>query len=231
MSGLKPTQEFRKDFETLGQILRKIHILQEKYWGDGRDLRGKPLPKISGSNRNSLVTSVGRPVMFQDLDYLIKSGVKGNLQLKVGNLLMPPLDLDKSFVPMLSLECDFGRSPPVMRLCVGMFSFNDRKPTVFAFRFETAHFNTNHDFCHGQFTREFERNSPSSGKSTKESRRVFASLPGWTPKHIPCVLIPARNPISLIISMLVSFYGVTIKSKMSDLNIGTENLEPFEFLQ
>jgi hypothetical protein len=232
MSHRRQPQESYKDLETLGHILQRIHKLQEKYWADGRDLRGKPLPRISRDYHDDVATIVCHPITLKDLDGLIKKSVRGNLQLNVGNLFMPPLDLDKSFVPVLSLECDYGCSPVTMRLCVGMFSFDqNHKPIVFAVRFETAHFSSNHDFHHGQFTREFERKSGASNGSSRTRKHVFASLPGWTPKHIPCIPVPADTPISLIICMLISFYGALIQSNISDLNIGAKHLEkPLAYL-
>jgi hypothetical protein len=227
----KTSRKSRSDLQTLGRILQRIHKLQEKYWTDGKDLRGKKLPKISRNNYEYFATSIGRPLGLQTLDDLIDGSVKGDMQLSIENLLMPPLDLDKEFIPVLSLECDLKSSPSTMRICVGMFSFVQKhKPVLFAIRFEAGHFNSNHNFCHGQFTREFEYESRKLTNTGKPIKIMFSSLPDWMPKHIPCIMVPADNPVSLILCTLFSLYGERVRNNISDLNICRAHLSTLSFL-
>jgi hypothetical protein len=213
----------RKDLEILGQILKRIHNIQEKYWSENLDLSGSKLPRISRDNYEFVATNICPPIRTEVLASKIKACTDGNTQLIIGNLFMPPLDLDKEFVPVLSIMCDPRSSN--MRLCVGMFSFTQKhSPLVFAFRFETAHLGSNHDYHHGQFTRTWTYE--------RENRRVtnVSTLPGWMPQHIPCVILPSKSSVSLMICMLISFYGERLQKHISDLNIDGKYLEAFEYL-
>jgi hypothetical protein len=211
-----------KDLSTFGHILRWIQGLQEKHWRQGTDLRGIRIAKRTKDNYAKITNSVCFPIKAKELDSCIKECVDGNLQLTVENLFLPPLDIDGEFVPILTLTSDFSAEVPITRLCVGMFGFTNRnKPKVLSFRFETAHANSNHDYCHGQLTREY----------TASTGKVFSGLPSWTPEHIPCILIPSNNPVSLIFCLLISFYGVRFYTMISKLSgIDGKHFEPFACL-
>jgi hypothetical protein len=229
----KRSQNKSSDLQTIGRILQRIHELQEKHWLEGKDLRGKKLPKASRDNYDYFASSFCQPIALRSLDGLIVESVTRHKSLEVENLLMPPLDLDKKFIPVLSLECHPGTktSPFSMRICVGMFSFvQNRQPVLFGIRFESAHFNSNHNFCHGQFTREFEYNSHKLDGAGAPKRIQIKSLPDWMPKHIPCVMVPAENPVSLVLCMLISFYGDRVRNNISDLDISRKDLEVLAYL-
>jgi hypothetical protein len=188
-----------KDLETLCHILRWIHKLQDKHWRDNLDLSGSILDSDARNNYNSVTTRVCFPIKEKELDDLIKTSVEGNHHLTIGNLFLPPLDLNKDFVPVLSITSDFEAAPPNTQLWVGMFSCDKKRNLrVWGFRFETAHVNTNHDYSHSQFTRTFRR--------TKDGRK-FQNLPEWMPEHLPCIVVPSNGPVSLVFCMLISLYG------------------------
>ena len=218
------SQGSRKELEILGQVFQRIHRFQEKYWRDGLDLSGSSVSQATMENYQSISAVVCYPIKTKELDEIIKAAREdGNLQLEVGNLFLPPLDLNKEFIPILSVNCDYRTTPPSMRLCVGMFSLDKKRELeVFSFRFETGNSPSNHDYCHAQFVRRFRREG--DGVS-------FSSLPDWVPETYPCILVPANNPISLIFCMLLSFYGKNAWQRMlSDLNIDGKYFATFRLL-
>ncbi len=173
-------------------------------------------PKRVSDTYHSITGQVCYPLKDTELDALLKAG---NQHIAINNLFLPPLELDTDFIPIMSLDCDFSVTPSVMRLYVGMFSLSQkRNPKVFGFRFETGHSNSNHNYCHGQFTRTFMRNS-----------EKFAIFPRWIPEEVPCILVPANDPISLFCVMLVSFYGKRMWTKMlADISIDDKYYKTFK---
>ena len=221
-----------KDFKIFLQILQRINKIQKASWRNGVNLCKENVGEVTNRNYQTIISGLFSPIEDQELDKVIGDSLRNSMQISIGNLFLPPLAQNKDFIPVLSLNCDFSSSPIYMRLCVGMFSFSDDgELQLLAFRFELNQPNSNHDYCHGQFTRAFskEKNSPSI-RRVEEVTPVFDSLPNWMPESTPCMVVPAKCPVSLLFCLLISFYGKSISNFISDLNIDGTYFETFELL-
>jgi len=211
-------RDAHKDFMIMCDLLRRLVQLSGKCWRNEMNIDQSKLTQETKDNYHALIKAL-YPVKAEDLEKLIKENSTSNC-LSIDKFYLPPLDADKEFIPVLSLECDFGNTPPTVGLRIGMFRYcGNGTFRVFVFRFETGITNSNHDYCHGQFT-------------SKPFRNVPSGWPHHTPETYPCVITPAKCPVSLIFCMLISFYGKRIASSsiFSDLNIDIGYKEPLRYL-
>jgi hypothetical protein len=208
----------KKDLAIFIQVLQRMHRLQEKYWRAERDLNDTSLSKRVSNVYHSVTSAVCYPLKENELDTQLRDCGE---HIIINNLFLPPLDTDNQFIPIMCVDCDFTVIPPQMRLYVGMFrTSRSGKPKVFGFRFETSHPDSNHDYCHGQFTRTFAHRS-----------EEFSIFPKWIPERVPCILVPANDPISLFCVMLISFYGKIMWTKiLSDIAIDDKYFKVFREL-
>lgn len=200
-------------------VLRRLAHLSGQCWRNERDLDHSKLAQETKDNYHRLIVR-RYPMKVEELEKLIKQDSDGDC-LCIDRFYLPPLDADRGFIPVLSLECDFRNAPPRICLRIGMFSYEDGEESlqVFGFRFETGIANSNHDYCHGQYTRKpFEDN--------------LCGWPNRAPETYPCIITPAKCPVSLIFCMLISFYGKKIRgsSVFSELNLDHKYLNPLEYL-
>lgn len=159
-----------------------------------------------------------RAMTSQELDFLIKKS--RNSHLSLNRFYLPPLDEDKEFIPILSLECGFASSPPFLSLRVGMTKYpNDGKgqPVSVGFRFEMGQHASNHNYHHMQLTAR-PHNEPLLGCPE-------------LPEKYPCVPTPAKCPFSLVLCMLLSLYGSGIAgAQIFPPQIGRKYKEPLYYL-
>jgi len=117
--------------------------------------------------------------------------------------ILPPLDDDSTFVPVLELKYSilektnvFALALRVAMVCCFAADAGKRETLAIAgFRFETGEQDSNHFYYHVQPTPP-----------------PFEGLPleyGFpTPKTYPCIPLPAVDPVSLLVALLASFYGI-----------------------
>jgi hypothetical protein len=158
------------------------------------------------------------PTEERDLDD-IESDASRHGTVAVGQFYMPPLEGNKDFVPLLWVECDFRTTPAKASFRVGMYRFlGEGKPQCFGLRFEMHAERSNHNYYHMQIT-------------PRPHTEVDCDHVDWIPGKDPHVLLPAKDPVSLILCMLVSFYGMRISETMiSPMNIDKKYKQPLEFL-
>jgi len=210
-------QDRQKDIKILCQVLRQLNRLSGVHWDTQKDLEGSDLTLDARQNYAKLIVSK-HPMKEKDFEgfeqQVASSGV-----IKLGKFYLPPLDSDKEFIPLLWAEGDFKKEPPAVGFRIGMYRFpKGRRPQVFGFRFEMHDGKSNHDYFHVQVTSE-------------PHPEIDCDSTDWGPDHIPCVLVPANNVVSLVFCILISFYGRRISEQMiSHLNIDGKYKEPLQFL-
>lgn len=209
-----------KDFEIMCQVLRKLNDLSLKLWRKEKDLSGSDLRDDIKFNYDNLIIS-NHPMQEKNLDNLIKQNLDSLCLAFDESFYLPPLDDNKDFIPLLSLNCNLTEYPPEISLRICMYRYLNgdiTKPQGIGFRFE-KHKGSNHDYYHVQVT-------------NKPHASLEHEYHDWIPENIPCILQPAQNPVSLIFSMLISFYGKRISEQMITLmNIDRKYKEPLKFIQ
>jgi len=205
------------DFQMMCKLLKNLLVLSEYHWEEGKDLNGSDL-KNGTTMRNYEMMNWAKPHMTsRELDFLVEKS--RNSDLRLNRFYLPPLDEDREFIPILSLECKFASSPPSLSLRVGMTKYaNDGKgPVSMGFRFEMGKHGSNHNYHHMQLT-------------AKPHDEPLLGCPEL-PEKYPCVPTPAKCPFSLILCMLLSLYGSRIsRAGIFPAEIGKKYKVPLDYL-
>jgi len=127
---------------------------------------------------------------------------------------LPPLTNNSEFIPLMMFRCWLEDDPPRIDLRVGLIARSnniDFETHGAGVRFETAHKSGNHDYDHVQLC--------SSPFKDNDWNDRYIRCPKWIPDHWPAFVLPSKNPVALLASMLVSFYGKSILRIFSDVRI------------
>jgi len=113
-------------------------------------------------------------------------------------LYLNPCEGRPTFVPVLSLKCDFDRQEPEVRLRVGLFLRDVDQIRAIGLRFESPEGDDEgiHHYYHAQYITSFYEGAPLKG------------APAWLPVTQPAMTLEADGPVGLLLSLLVSLYGV-----------------------
>jgi len=122
-----------------------------------------------------------------------------------GSIYMPPLDDDPLFVPLLSFEID--STNPKVCFRVELYRHDESRDFVdyAGFRFETPNQGSSkHQYYHVQ--------------PIEEMTGLIAEFPNKSPKLLgtaPCIPIHADNPVSLLLGLILSLYGLEGYNKIT----------------
>ena len=211
--------QYLKDLQALGQVLRQLNQFSSNLWRAEKDFRGSALIEDAKSNYESLITR-RYPIKDADLEEIIEKSYQDGKITLGDRFYLPPLEGNKEFIALLFLDCDFKKDPPKVDLRVGMYRFTRESGVLqgFGFRFEMHDHSSNHNYYHVQIT-------------TQPHKKLAHEYVSWIPEELPCVLLPATNPVSLVFCILISFYGRRISERMiSPMNIDRKYKEPLQFL-
>ncbi len=117
-------------------------------------------------------------------------------------LFLPPVEKDGNWIPVVSLRCikkgRTSRSETMFR--VGLYRKNEEEKVVgFGLRFESPHKTGKHDYFHVQLTKHW---------TNSKKRLISDKCPDWLPDSQPAFPIDAKNPLHLLLCLLVSLYGI-----------------------
>ena len=201
----------RKDFDMTCKVLQSLFQRSLTLWNKGvRNLPGSQVSRRAAIAYQNLI-EVKRPMSLGQFKKLVKEARKSKVtNLKAEWIYLPPLADNSDFVPVLSLEFDLGKPHGNIRFTVMMLLGSKTETAIsyqgIAYRFELGHLGSGHDYYHVQFTnpgQNFGGNDDSLG------------CPSWIPTKMPRILTPAKGASTLILCVLLSFYGKV--SPISDL--------------
>jgi len=204
--------ETKKMFQTLCRVLEALVEYSRLEWKYEMERSTKRLNEDT-RNRYKELSKVRYPIQLEELKEQIDEATDLSFAT-IRPLYLPPLNSQSDFIPLLNLKCWFANDPPKIKLRVGFFGgFDNRgisKPGI-GFRFETRHKGDQHDFDHMQLCiGPFD-----DDKFNKE----YLKCPTWLPSNWPAVTTPSKDPVSLLVSMLVSFYGRDILQQFRKINL------------
>jgi hypothetical protein len=108
----------------------------------------------------------------------------------------------QALVPILRIACDFGCSIPELRIRLALFLSHDDKTRGFGYRFESPEGPGIHHYYHAQ---------PITDLKAGES---FLDAEDWLPTKCPTFPLDADNPVKLLLSLLISLYGISYISQI-----------------
>ena len=226
----------KQHFRSLEIVLEELHSISKSFWDKRLDLHGKELHDDTLDDFENL-----NRIMYQMTLQQLKNQFKnasGTLHLDFNSpFYLPPLDRREKFVPILTLKCNLGVSPPQTSMRIGMLRYAKKigKAQGFGFRFELGE-SEPHDYYHFQitskpFTTGF-RNRIIWMNVKNEFANQLPGCPDWLPEICPCIPVPANCPVTLLLCVIFSFYGKKgfglLTSKAS---IKREYLNSFTYLE
>ncbi|MCJ7634606.1 hypothetical protein MUP77_19720 [Candidatus Bathyarchaeota archaeon] len=208
-----------KDVQMMWNVLKQTVNLSSRNWRNRVDFEGNEISKEAFDLHQFLIKRM--PTLEpQQID-----AIRNTLPKKFGSddpesyIFLPPLESCELLVPVLSLNYNLNCSkdePAGISFRVGLLNLDLKgQLRLFGLRIENGLPESNHDYCHFQFTRE-----PFRGKITQ-----FISD---YPENWPCMVIPANEPVSLIFCTLVCFYGKTIVPLFPDFQGYKKYWEPLK---
>ncbi len=182
----------------------------------------KPWEERYGSQRAQRISAslISRVLTFGDtvaLERVIPSATRRRSDLEGYSLFLQPVEAGtRTLVPILSLKCDFDRSPiPETRFYLRLFYATDGSQNQsicdLGLRFETPEGVQEgagdgvHDFYHSQLV-------CSRTKSPDGSPAL------WLPDVQPSFPVDARTPVQLFLCSLISVYGLRILDELAVAN-------------
>ncbi len=134
-------------------------------------------------------------------------------------LYLNPCNGQPTFVPVLSLKCDFSRPEPEVHLRVGLFLRYENEVRAIGLRLESPEGEGGgiHDYYHAQYITHFYDGAPLKG------------APLWLPVAQPAMTLEADGPVGLLLSLLMSLYGLRQVSKLAIALTGDLRLYVKEF--
>lgn len=113
-------------------------------------------------------------------------------------LYLDPCDGQPTFVPVLSLKCDFSLAEPKVHLRIGLFMRHENEVKAIGMRLESPEGQGEgiHDYYHAQYITYFYDGAPLKG------------APPWLPVTQPAMTLKADGPVGLLLSLLISLYGL-----------------------
>jgi len=136
-------------------------------------------------------------------------------------IYLDPPQRESSAVPVLSLQCNFGCSIPMVSLKLALYLLDERRDLrAIGFRFESPGGPGLHHYYHIQLINGFMRDAPfyrGHDQSVADSTAL-----SWLPVTQPALPVGADKPVKLLLSLLISLYGVKY---VGDLQINNSVLE------
>jgi hypothetical protein len=203
-----------KDFQTIREILIRLFRHQRSRLTSGLPEYDKLYYEYPPMDNESQIV-----FLMSDLTHCIS-----DFYTYGKYLYLPPIKKDENIVPILLFDCDLSKSKDEISFTLILFRFLNETgiPEKIAFRFEgpegIAGGLSKHNYWHMQVT------------NTIESRNGYQKTicRKWLPVKTPCTPIVCRCPVSLLLCLLFSFYGIQMFDFFESLDIENQYLEPLK---
>jgi len=190
-----------KDYGFMCQVLMTLAKKSETLWSEKRDLNGSDI-RCGMRDSYEFMISSKHPITSKALEELINEGSRRRELCFDSKFYLPPLQDNSEFIPVFSLKCNLGSPSPKTSLRVEMYRVvkigRGKETHCLGMRFEVHGNGSEHNYCHVQLSSEHR---------WKGSKDLLPNCPRWIPTEIPRIPLMADCPVSLIIALLVSFYG------------------------
>lgn len=186
------------EMKALRKIIREVHDFSTQHWKDYQDIDGFDLDTNTREGYDYLIGKCP-PIESPELNHrLFESTRANNLSLYLnggGRFYLPPLDEDPEFVASLSLECNLRTG--TMSIRVEMQKMMGKLMYGIGYRLELGR--DEHAYYH--FTLASQR-------PAREGGGGIIGCPPWLPTNIPRIPTSAKSPVALLVSVLISLYGL-----------------------
>ena len=138
-----------------------------------------------------------------ELEGLLTNRVEFDSSEQNRYLFLEPINEGRGIVPVLSFRYDFRGENAELRLRLALFVPHDNALAAIGCRFEPPEGPGDHDYYHAQMCRAFQ-------KGGKE----LPCCPPWLPESWPAFHLKADDPVTLLICMVISLYGLRLAGEL-----------------
>lgn len=181
--------------------------LQDRYWSWQRNPSGPALKFLDRVHQ--------RFTEFPEagLNELLAHHVEFDAGNQNKYIFLKPINEGGGIIPILSFHYNFQPSKAELRLRVALF-VPDGNSDVAAIgcRFEPPEGPGTHNYFHAQMFREFRAVGGS----------FLPSCPAWLPCSTPAFQLKAYDPVTLLISMVISLYGIGVVQDLGQTRFANE---------
>ena len=206
-----------KTISALQNLLESLFRIQSSAWFAEE---GKWRASSQALETYKLISAMWEPIDLKNVKHEFN---KSELNLDFSNrvLYLPPMKKDANFVPVLSLSCKLNETQSIAKFRVMLVSLNKKgNPYGIGFRMETPHSQDQaeetpadeegtgdedasanegiHDFYHAQLIKTFQK---------KLGEKLQINYPSWLPESQPSFPMPAKDPVTLLLCLIVTLYG------------------------
>jgi len=203
------------------EILFQIFKMAERLWHENKTLAGNDIGKKRMNYYNETIESIP-PIPKGKLDSLLLGKTRQSRLVLGQPLCLPPLNEDIEFIPFLTLDWKLNSGWSDICLKIEMYRFVEEGHGAIlkslGFRFEQEEPGSKHNYMHVQINKE------------RAKKISLKGCPTWIPTTVPCIPTIAQCPVSLILCLLMSLYGIEIYKLFSDIHIPEEYWRTLKFI-
>lgn len=191
-----------EQIRVLGQALKALCAIQDATWTRNRRTWGDS-SNIDDDTYNTCMELINNwtPLKEKDTEsYFPKDSksVKFNLSDDRKALYLSPTSKQPRLIPVISLDCNINDTENKIKIRIMLFQKIDTVLKSIGFRFEKGE--DIHDFYHVQLSNELQ--------GAKRSAKPVGEYLKWLPDSEPAIPVKANDPITLLLCLLISLYGL-----------------------
>jgi hypothetical protein len=199
---------------TLKDLLTALWNEQNKSWAFST---GSNTPSRQAKDAFRKVSSLARysnHLKREELHAMLPTAKKLSTDFGSMTLLLPPIRRAGQFVPLLSMRCNLGAAPATVNVYVTLFCLDQNELKGIGFRLENGE--GAHAFYHAQIISDL-------GASDVEHQLL---CPSWIPDSQPSFPLPADCPVSLVLCLILTLYGVKEAGRICNVHT-VHKLQPY----
>jgi hypothetical protein len=127
-------------------------------------------------------------------------------------LFLEPIDEGSGIVPVLAFRYNFRAHNAELRLQLALFVPHENDLAAIGCRFETSEGPGTHDFHHAQLFRGFYG----------AGGQCLPLCPPWLPTSRPAFQLKADDPVTLLVCMVISLYGLGSAGELQQASFANE---------
>jgi hypothetical protein len=199
---------------TLKDLLTALWSEQNKSWAMGAGSNRASTQALDAFRKVASLAPYANHLKREELHAKLPTPDKLASDFGSMKLLLPPIRRASRFVPLLWMKYDLRTTPAAIGLHVTLFCLDQTELKAIGFRLENGE--GAHEFYHAQIVSDL-------GSSDVAHQLL---CPAWIPDSQPSFPLPADCPVSLILCLILTLYGLKEAARMCTVHT-IHKLQPY----